>query len=407
MLEENNGNEMNGFYRMRIQRTIPPVAALVNLKDILNSLDGIILGRRNINRLEKSIKEYFRVKHVFLVSSGKVALTLILLALKSKSAKKKVLIPAYTCFSVPSSIAKAGLEVSLCDINPSTLDFDYELLKKTVDEDTLCVIPNHLFGIPADVEKVKGVCSGQDVYIVEDAAQAMGGTLNGKQLGTIGDVGFFSLGRGKNITCGSGGIIITNSDQIAEKISEYYSSLTYPNRLRELRDLFLFIVMTIFIKPSLYWFPAGLRFLKLGQTMFHKDFPMHKLSGIKAGLLRHWKERLEQSNMIRQKTMVWFNERLKLQTICRDMIPVLRLPVLLNSPEERDRICSLSGKYGLGLSPMYPTPINEIEEIKETFNGKSFPGAGKVAEMLLTIPTHHLLSDQDREGICRILNNNP
>ena len=100
---------------------------------------------------------------------------------------------------------KAGLKVRLCDINLETLDYDANLLGDAVTAKTLCVVTGNLFGIPSDIENVKSVCGRHRVFVVEDAAQALGGEKNGKEVGTAGDVGFFSFGRGKNITCGSGG----------------------------------------------------------------------------------------------------------------------------------------------------------------------------------------------------------
>src|SRR3990167_5233573 len=162
--------------------------------------------------------------------------------------KKYVLIPAYTCFSVPSAIVKAGLKVALCDINPSTFDFDYNLLKNAIDKDTLCIMPNHLFGIPSDMERIKDICRDKNIFIIEDAAQAMGGSYKGKKIGILGDVGFFSLGRGKNITCGSGGIIITNSDQIASAIRKQYSNLEYHGIIEDLKEFLKLLLMAIFIR---------------------------------------------------------------------------------------------------------------------------------------------------------------
>jgi dTDP-4-amino-4,6-dideoxygalactose transaminase len=70
----------------------------------------------------------------------------------------------------------------------------------------------------------------------------------------------------------------------------------------------------------------------------------------------------------------------------------------------REQICDTSRKKGLGISRMYPTPINEIEEIQDQFNGRTFPSASKVAGRLLTIPTHQLLKKKDREKICKLFN---
>jgi len=110
---------------------------------ILHGLAGVLYGKRYLNRLSEEFKDYFGVGSVFFVSSGRAALYLILQALKSLSPKQQVVIPAYTCFSVPSAIVKAGLKVTLCDVDPETFDFDRNQLEKTIGQDTLCVIPTH------------------------------------------------------------------------------------------------------------------------------------------------------------------------------------------------------------------------------------------------------------------------
>ena len=392
---------------MKIRRTIPPAASPVNLNDLLHGLVGILSGEKYLEKLEKELKEYFNVRHVFLVSSGKAALALILNALKSLSqTRRQVLIPAYTCFSVPSAIVKAGLEVSLCDIDPSSFDFDYELLGEAVQDNTLCIIPNHLFGIPSDMDRIKSLSKERGVIVVEDAAQAMGGMYKGKMLGTIGDVGFFSLNRGKNITCGSGGIIVTNSDIIASSINEEVSCLNNPRPIETIKEFLKMLSMSIFIRPSLYWFPSGLPFLRLGETIFYKEFPLKRLSGMQAGFLRYWQKQLEESNRIRQENAEYFLDRLRLRSRIREnnnaSIPYLRLPVLVKNREERDKLFFISKKKGSGLSLVYPTTINEIEEIKDLFDGKTFPNAKIVSERLLTVPTHCFLKEKDIEEICKL-----
>jgi perosamine synthetase len=387
---------------MRVQRTIPPTAAPIKINDLLHGAAGIFFSEGYATRLERGIKEHFDVRHVFFVSSGKAALALILAALKSLSDRRQVVIPAYTCFSVPSAIVKTGLEITLCDIDPVSFDFDYKLLPQVMTSNTLCVVPDHLFGIPSDMDRITNLCKDRGVLVVEDAAQAMGGRYKGRMIGTIGDVGFFSLGRGKNITCGSGGVIVTNSDPIAKAIAGYYSHLPEPRIASVLKEFFQLLFMSAFIQPPLYWFPAGIPFLKLGETVFYKDFPMEKLSKRKAGLLRHWRNRLAQSNQGRAETASHLGERLRIHTRRQASLPYLRLPVLMESSQARDRIYSVSRNRGLGISRMYPTPINEIEEIKDAFNDKDFPSAKMIAERLLTIPTHHLLSEKDKKSICEL-----
>jgi len=386
---------------MRIHRTIPPAAAPIYWIDIWHGLLGIFFARRYIKRFEEELREYLEAKYVFTVSSGKAALTLILQSLKSLSPdKEEVVIPAYTCFSVPSAIVQAGLKVTLCDIEISTFDFDYKLLPEAINENTLCVVPTHLFGIPADVDRVVRLCRDKGVYIVEDAAQALGGSYRGRKLGTYGDVGFFSLGRGKNITSVSGGIIVTNSKHIADAISKLYSNLEVPCINEDMIEILKMILMAIFIRPTLYWLPSGMPSLKLGETKFCKDFPIKRLSGMKAGLLLDWQDRLVQSNDARIRTATFFKKWLRIKAIRNVPIPYLRFPILMNNREERDNVYSLSQKKGLGVSLQYPTAVNEIAELSTTFGGKSFPAAKELSERLLTIPTHHLLSERDRKAIC-------
>lgn len=391
---------------MKIQRTIPPAAAPLYFNELWNGLAGDFSGRHYIRRLTEEINKYFDVKHVFLVSSGKAALFLILQSLKSLAPEKReVLIPAYTCFSVPSAIVKAGLRVSLCDIESSTFDFDYKVLKEAINEKTLCIIPDHLFGIPSDMDKVNSLCKTKGIFVVEDAAQAMGGMYKGKMLGTIGDVGFFSLGRGKNITCGSGGIIITNSDIIASAIAKKYSDLKSPGAMETIKEFLKMLILSIFINPSLYWLPSALPFLRLGETVFDREFPIRRLSGMQAGLLRGWQKKLEESNRIRRENSKYFCSTLASTLTFHNgaSIPYLRLPILAKNRGERDQLFFISRRRGSGFSVMYPTPVNEIEEIKDLFNGKEFPYAKKVSETLLTIPTHNLLSNEDKERISRQL----
>ena len=253
----------------------------------------------SIRALEDSIRDYFGARHVFLVSSGKAALTMTLMALKASSPRTDVVIPAYTCYSMPAAVISAGLNPILCDINPSTFDFDHDQLAATLSDNTLCVVAHHLFGIPSDIERVRALCHARGIVVIEDAAQAMGVESRGRKLGTLGDVGVFSLGRGKNITCGSGGIAITDSDAIGNALTSACPRLASPMRAESLIDLAKLAFMAIFIRPRLYWIPNAMPFLRLGQTIFPKSVAVKRLSGMQAGLLHDWRQQLSRSNQRR------------------------------------------------------------------------------------------------------------
>ena len=170
---------------MRIGRTLPPAAAPIYPGDILSGIQGLFNGHRELGRFETELKDYFQVKHCFLLSSGKATLSLILQALRDiQPERDEVLIPAFTCYSVPSAIIRSGLRIKLCDINPDTLDFDYDQLSRLLSQSSpakaslepnkpnqpnkhnepkqpnkpmsrlLCIIPTHLFGIPSDIGRI-------------------------------------------------------------------------------------------------------------------------------------------------------------------------------------------------------------------------------------------------------------
>jgi perosamine synthetase len=393
--------------RMKIGRTMPPAAAPLGWLDLWHGIAGVFRPERLLRALEDGLREEFGVRHVFLVSSGKAALMVTLKALRSLSPRREVVTPAYTCFSVPAAIVHAGLRPAPCDIDPSTFDFDHALLERTLTDDTLCVIAHHLFGVPSAIDRIRALCEAQHIFVVEDAAQAMGTESGGRKLGTLGDVGIFSLGRGKNITCGSGGIIVTNSDRIADAIALEYRQLRAPGLATDGAELVRLVLMATFIRPRLYWIPAALPFLGLGRTIFPKRIPVARLSGMKAGLLRDWRSRLAQSNKVRSETARYFSRQLQVRTGDGCSVPYLRFPIVLPTPTARETLHARSQERGLGLCAGYPTPVSDIPEIGLSFNARQFPSARRIAERLLTLPTHHWLSERDKSAITELCRDFP
>src|SRR5467141_1168491 len=120
---------------MRIGRTLPPAATPIDIRAIVGGICGMFRGQLELDRFELELKEYFEVEHCFLVSSGKAAFTLILLALHELFPDRdEVLIPAFTCYSVPSSVVRAGLRIRLCDQRPDSFDFDFAQLSAMLSE---------------------------------------------------------------------------------------------------------------------------------------------------------------------------------------------------------------------------------------------------------------------------------
>ena len=404
---------------MRIGRTLPPAAVKINYKDIFSGLKGVIRGSEEVNRFESELKKHYKVKHCYLVSSGKAALTIILKALHElHPERKEVLIPAYTCYSVPSAIIKAGLKVKLCDINPETLDFDFEQLEKILspvkpdknNNSILAIIPTHLFGLPVNVDRVRKLVKNDMISIIEDGAQAMGG--NKQKIGTLGDVGFFSLGRGKAFSTIEGGIILTNNNSMASDISKQMKKLPDYSILEVIKLIIVSFVFSVFMRPALFWIPKLLPFLKLGQTHFDPVFSLKKISSFQAGLTKNWLVRLKKMNSIRkQKARIYFENLKKDGKLTSSVIKqnnnnfFLRVPVKIDDEIAFERILSKSEKLGYGIMSAYPNSINNINELAGFFTGDNYPEAYRISKQLLTLPAHVFLSNADIINIKKLIEN--
>lgn len=404
---------------MRIGRTLAPAASPIPLLDVLKSL-AHISDEGQTARFNSELRDYFGIKYCFLVSSGKAALYLILKALKEMYPEKnEVLIPAFTCYSVPSAIKKAGLRIRLCDVNPDTLDFDFDKLAEFFSQNItdfqaqhfsklLCVLPTHLFGVPADIAKLRNITRGT-VTIVEDAAQSMGAEYEGKKLGVLGDVGFFSLGRGKAFTTIEGGIILTNRDDIGQQLNRTSASLPGYGISEIYRLVAQSILLTLFLRPSLFWLPNSIPCLKLGETIFEQDFPVKKLSPFQAALAKNWQNKLNALQRMRRINVRYYLKMLPARshhinfTQNHTFSDVIRLPLKTESLELRNQIISLSKKKGLGIMPSYPDSIDGIDELQKELKGEYYPGAKLLSERLMTLPVHPYVTQIDTKKICNLL----
>ncbi len=384
-------------------RALPPVAAPSTPADLLAGLKGALQPERTLEALAEDIGRTLGVDHVFLMSSGRAALTLILRALARKSSRRRVVVPAYTCPSVAASVVKARLDLVPCDIDPGTLDFDFAQLRSLLTESpALCVVPVHLFGLPADIAQTLDVCQPKGTFVVEDAAQAFGFRQGNHWLGTGGDVGFFSFGRGKTVSACGGGAIVTNSPELGAALQDQWRAVEGTRRLGDIAAQAEAAVISVLIRPQFYWLPARLPFLGIGETHYSTDFSLERMSGAQAGLLVSWLEKSAGMNRARVARLAQLSSAAGTLAPKADT-PCLRLPVMCSNREERDRLCDAGRRAGLGLVPMYPTALNGIAALAQLIGRKRYPGAEAVAERLLTVPVHPLVSDSEIAAIRRLL----
>jgi dTDP-4-amino-4,6-dideoxygalactose transaminase len=301
--------------------------------------------------------------------------------------------------------------VKLCDLSPGDLDFDFASLSTILSAGgrLLAVVPTHLFGCPSDVPRLRGLIRDPEITIVEDAAQAMGETWEGRKLGTLGDVGFFSLGRGKAFCAVEGGVILTDRDDIADALSRRIASLPGYGSGRLAGLIVKAAAMTCLTHPLLFWIPRSMPFLRLGETFFEPDFPMLRMSSFQAGLTAHWRERLQGIRDARRRNVQrWMGILEEIgNRACLALEPpflgLLRLPIRIRDAQRRKALLQESARRGQGVMPAYPGSINHIPELNGTLPAQSLPIAESCAREIVTLPTHGYLTDKDVAAIRRLL----
>ena len=177
--------------------------------------EEFFVGGENVKRFEEEFAEYVGTDYAVAVSSGTDALVI---ALRCLGIKGRVITTPMTFVATVESIVLAGAKPKFADIDDDTWNIDPFEIEKQIDKDVKAILPVHLYGLPCDMKKIMEVAEDNNLYVVEDCAQAHGATYNGKKVGSIGDIGCFSFYSTKNMTvAGNGGMITTNDKKIAEK----------------------------------------------------------------------------------------------------------------------------------------------------------------------------------------------
>lgn len=184
--------------------------------DVLRS-GCYILGPHN-KAFASEMAEFVGVKHAVTLNSGTDALHLALRALDI-GAGDEVITVAFTFVATTEAIGIVGAKPVFVDIDPDTFNLDPEKLEKVITPKTKAIIPVHLYGQPCDMKTIMDVAKRYDLFVIEDCCQAIGAEIDGKMVGSFGDVGCFSFFPTKNLgAMGDGGLLTTNSDLINDRV---------------------------------------------------------------------------------------------------------------------------------------------------------------------------------------------
>lgn len=390
-------------------RYLAPAGTPIGARDLWRWLGRWPRRHRELESWRAKVLWRFDLAGCEFVSSGRAGLTLLLQTLYARRGdplRNEVLIPGYTCFSVPASIERAGLRVRVCDIDPRTLSYDLERLVRFDFSRLLAVVSANLYGLPNDLPAIEALSRQQGVYMVDDAAQAMGATVAGRAAGTFGDVGLFSLDKGKNITSIQGGMLVTRDAEFAAALRDRVSALPGARFADTLAQALKLVLYALLLPPTRYGITRRLPFLGLGRTPYITPSPMTRYSpglGAFAAILF---ERLDALGEARRdaaqqiRAALAGQEDIELVEPLPGTSPVYpRLPVLAVNPNGRDALLRRLEAAGIGATASYPAAVPDIAELRERLDPADLncPGARSVAARILTLPTHPFVQPTDVE----------
>ena len=192
------------------------------LLDVIRS--GFISSQgKYVKEFERQFAEKFQVEHALACSSGTTALHLALLALNIKNGDE-VIVPTFTYIASVNASTYCNAKPIFVD-SDDTWNIDPDKIEEKITSKTKAIIAVHLYGMPCNMQKIMDIAQKHGLKVIEDSAECLGGKVlvdgEWKYTGSIGDVGTFSLFPNKVLTSGEGGIVTTNSDEIAKKIKLY------------------------------------------------------------------------------------------------------------------------------------------------------------------------------------------
>ena len=328
-----------------------------------------ILGE-NLRTFEKEAACYFGTKYAVGMSSGTAALHVALLD-SGITSGSEVITVSHTFIATANATIHAGAKPRFVDIDPDTYTMDCKRLESCISPSTKAIVPVHLYGHPADMEKIVEVAERHGLFVIEDGCQAHGALYRGRKVGSIGHIGCFSFYPSKPMTvCGDGGMIVTNDGDIADKAH------MYRNHGRRLGEKYLHEI-------------TGFNY-RMNETAA-------TIGNIQLKRLEEWIER-------RRHIATLYNEML-------DHIPEIRPPIEKEWAKHAYYVYTIRSKRrnelkeylegnGVETGIYYPTPIH-LQPACAEFNPKdnSLPVTEQLCSEILSLPMHPYLTQKDIEYV--------
>lgn len=341
------------------------------------------------------VRETFGTPQVALTDSGTSALVL---ALRIAAGDKGVVaMPAYACVDLAAAARFARVHVRLYDVDPHTLGPDLDSVRAALEQGASAVVVAHLYGFPADVPAVRALAARHGATVIEDAAQAAGGTLHGRPLGTLGALSVLSFGRGKGTTGGHGGALLVHDPIHDVAFSGELAALGRPRR--GWNDVFAAAAQWALGRPSMYGIPSAIPGLKLGEMVYHPAHTPRSLSTGAAALVARAFRAAPAEVAVRQRNASVLaiaadegGDIDAVRTIPGAVSGMLRFPIT----DTGSRI----ERPDLGILRGYPRTLRDEPKLKRFLEpGPEIRGAEQLRRTLFTLPTHSRVTRRDMEAM--------
>lgn len=334
------------------------------------SNDGWITEFKKTREFEEQVEKYTGAKHAIAVNNGTISLTIAAMTIGIEPGDE-VIVPNYTMIATPNAVKILGAKPVFVDVEAATLCLDIDHVKKAITEKTKAIILVSANGRypKAGIGAFKNLCKKNNLHLIEDAAQALGSFYpNGKHMGTEGEIGSFSFSAPKVISTGQGGMLITNSNEFADKIRKI-KDFGRSEGGNDIHDTFGMNFKFTDIQSVM-----GIEQMKKLQWRVNR----------KKRMLELYQEQLKDI-----KEIVFFEQDLEYTTPWFVDVMV----------KNRDGLMSYLKEHGIGTRPMYP-PINKQ-------NAYNYPGEFVVSNNIgvngLWLPSASQLKNEEIQYISEII----
>lgn len=363
--------------------------------EVLSSAN-YIMGKTVLD-FEKEFAEYIGVKHAISVGNGTDALVLSLKALGIGVGDEVITTP-FTFFATAEAISAVGATPVFVDVNKDTFNIDVTKIEEKITNKTKAIMPVHIFGQCADMDKINEVAKKHNLYVIEDACQAIGGKYKGRNVGSLGDIACFSFFPTKNLGCaGDGGMIVTNNDEIATiaKALRTHGSGENGQKAYNLLNNIEEVVNTADGANDTIYNPLKYYNYLIGYNT--------RLDAIQAAILKVKIKEIDKWNAKRREIVKIYNEALKdtelVTPICKDGIESVYHMYILQS-ENREEVLQKLKEANIATGVYYPVPLHLQKVYKDLgYKEGDMPVSEYLSHRTFAIPVYPELTEEQIEYI--------